>query len=77
VSAVDLVGGTRAETEALVVGAAIRSTGCGLIINSADGWHANPATLTSVIEMHIPNATIVMMSLPTEAGRATICRPHG
>jgi len=77
VSVVVLVGGTRAETEALVVGAAMRSTGCGLMINGADGWDANSATLTSVIETHIPSATIVTMSLPTEAGRATICRPHG
>lgn len=43
----DLVGGTRAETEALV-GAAMRSTAYGLMINGADGWDANPATLTSV-----------------------------
>jgi hypothetical protein len=29
------------------------------MINGADGWDANPATPTSVIETHIPNATIV------------------
>jgi len=58
-----------------MVGAATRSTGCGLMINGADGWDANPATLTSVIETHIPNATIVTMSLRRRlAGQLSVDR---
>ena len=42
VSAIDLVGATRAETSALVAGAAKRATGSVLMINDADAWNGLP-----------------------------------
>jgi AAA lid domain/ATPase family associated with various cellular activities (AAA) len=42
VSAIDLVGATRAETSALMADAAKRSTGSVLMINDAHAWHRLP-----------------------------------
>jgi hypothetical protein len=50
VSAMDLVGATRAETGTLMGGAATRSAGCVLMIKDADAWRQRPARLVGAVQ---------------------------